>query len=96
MFCVELLYHGIGILCGGPPINLDDMSHEDFAKVKEHLALAGIEVNVNVTLHGTVKEDTSYVSSLTASGLEKHHMILTTSKAAYDVWFRLVHNVAGG
>lgn len=94
MFCVELLYHGIGIMCGGPPINLDDMSHADFAKIKEHLVLAGIEVNVDVTLHGSIKEDNSVKQP--SSGLEKHHMILTTSKATYDVWFKLVHNVGSG
>lgn len=92
MFCVELLYHGISIMCGGPPINLDEMSHADFAQIKEHLLLAGIEVHVDVTLHGSIKGEHSVQQP--SSGLEKHHMILSTSKATYDVSFKLVHNIA--
>lgn len=92
MFCIELLNHGLQFLTR-EPLSLDDMSIELFEKVQERLRLAGIEVNVEVTLHGVQKMSNDSNTFSPESGLEKHHMILKTSKATYDVWFRLIRNV---
>lgn len=106
-FCVDLLYKGLHLLYGTEKVfengtkrmtvRIEDITMDQFMKIKEKLRLAAIEVNLSIT-EGVTKPNCIYTEiemsqSETPPVLEQHHMIVSTEKRTYDISFKLIHNV---
>lgn len=105
-FCVDLLYKGLHLLYGVEKVNddgsrqftvrIDEITMDQFEKIKDRLRLAGIEVNLAVKDVGA-RKNCMYteieMQHSEAPLLEHHHMIVAMVKTVYDISFKLIHNV---
>jgi hypothetical protein len=105
-FCVDLLYKGLHLLYGNEKVledgsrkftvRIDEITMDQFDKIKDRLRLAGIEVNLTIKEVGARKNciyTEIEMQHTEAPLLEHHHMIVAMEKAVYDIFFKLIHNV---